>query len=406
MTINIKLLTNKPADEYGHAIVVLVSHKQIRREREIGRAFEKNYDISSANVLENHPDYDILAPRILSIKLTGRKLILSGLESPDEVMKILFGVDISSVLFVDYGRTYADELRAQSVRFDKIGDVKKRNNLIGNARVYENVVNQLANSHPFLAIDKVSYNDLMSFRNHQESLGNSKNTVHLYLRTLRSLYNKAVKVYGFSDTRPFDGVFERLKTKSYENKKKYIDKESVLKLENMQHIADSASKYTDLWLLQFYFGGADLMDIYFLKKNQIRNGRIYFERGKNATGLMIDLLVADKALAILDKWADKTKSEWLFPWRKDVDGYKTFSRKMYGYLRKVQARNEIEVLPMGGNLGSKVARHTFATIAKQKGVHYEVLRELMGHERDEVDNYYKDRFSQEVRDKALLEIIS
>jgi hypothetical protein len=29
----------------------------------------------------------------------------------------------------------------------------------------------------------------------------------------------------------------------------------------------------------------------------------------------------------------------------------------------------------------------------------------MGHERDDVDNYYKDKFPAEMRDKALMDII-
>jgi len=57
MTINFKLLTNKKEDEFGYAIVVLISHKQIRREREIGRSFEKDFDVVSGTVLESHPDY-------------------------------------------------------------------------------------------------------------------------------------------------------------------------------------------------------------------------------------------------------------------------------------------------------------------------------------------------------------
>src|SRR5690606_22743984 len=187
--------------------------------------------------------------------------------------------------------------------------------------------------------------------------------------------------------------------------KKYISKDSIRRLEFVKHVADSASKYTDLWLLQFYFGGVDLIDVYFLKKKQFRKGRVYFERGK--TGVMVDLLVSEKAQKIIDKWKDPDeRSEWLFPWRKDNDGYKSFFRRLYGYLQKVQDREKIEVLPAGGNLASKVARHTFATIGKQKGIDQEILRELMGHERDEVDNYYKDRFPEAVRDKALLEIIN
>ena len=67
--------------------------------------------------------------------------------------------------------------------------------------------------------------------------------------------------------------------------------------------------------------------------------------------------------------------------------------------------NLIEVMPLGGNLGVKVARHTFANIAKNLFLEPDLIRELMGHERDDVDNYYKDRFPEKVRDEALFKII-
>jgi hypothetical protein len=64
------------------------------------------------------------------------------------------------------------------------------------------------------------------------------------------------------------------------------------------------------------------------------------------------------------------------------------------------------VLPDGGYMGVKVARHTFANIAKGLMIEPDVIRELMGHERDDVDNYYKDKYPEMIRDNALFEIIS
>jgi len=58
-----------------------------------------------------------------------------------------------------------------------------------------------------------------------------------------------------------------------------------------------------------------------------------------------------------------------------------------------------------GNLGWKLSRHTFANIAKSLFLEVDLIRELMAHERDDIDNYYKDRYPEEVRDKAHWEII-
>jgi integrase len=101
----------------------------------------------------------------------------------------------------------------------------------------------------------------------------------------------------------------------------------------------------------------------------------------------------------------KNSSKYVFEFRKDIKGYETFRSRYAKNLSKVQEQLEINVMPMGGNLGVKVARHTFATIGKNLMIEADILRELMGHERDEVDNYYKDKFPQKIRDAALFEII-
>jgi hypothetical protein len=64
--------------------------------------------------------------------------------------------------------------------------------------------------------------------------------------------------------------------------------------------------------LQFYFGGCDLIDLYYLKERQLRKGRIVFERTKTNTGTRIDLKLHPKAIWVIDR-NKVTGSEWLFP---------------------------------------------------------------------------------------------
>jgi integrase len=71
----------------------------------------------------------------------------------------------------------------------------------------------------------------------------------------------------------------------------------------------------------------------------------------------------------------------------------------------VQKKLKIKVRPLDGNIGIKVARHTFATFGKNLFIDADCLRELMGHERDDVDTIYKDRYPEAIRDEAHLKII-
>ena len=66
----------------------------------------------------------------------------------------------------------------------------------------------------------------------------------------------------------------------------------------------------------------------------------------------------------------------------------------------------VEVLPKHDSFTTKSVRHSFATIAKFERIDVDIIRELMGHERTDIDTVYKDSFPEEDRDAAHWKIIS
>lgn len=83
MTINFKILDRKVPNEDGYMIVIIVSHKQIRREREIGRAFLTDWDVKTSSYLETHPEYDSLMPALLALKIKASKILSQYLTDAD-----------------------------------------------------------------------------------------------------------------------------------------------------------------------------------------------------------------------------------------------------------------------------------------------------------------------------------
>lgn len=403
MTIDIKLFDNEPETAEGFPLAVQISHRGKRKRKNIGFCKYHHFIRDGKTISSKHPDYDLLAPIIMEIKIRAKKIVYKGVVDVDQAYNELFAVDFSQVLLLDFASSLIAEMKQLAEKIGASKDLKAKNKILGNVKMYENVVAQFENFGKNVSLQNLDYEILMRFRNYQLGLGNSKNTVHLYLRTLRSIYNKGVLMYRLHDEKPFASVFSGLKTKSYDNKKKYLDKAAVLVLEGLK-LETAKQKYIDLFLLQFYFGGCDLIDLYYLRNKQLRRGRVLFERNKTNTELRIDLKVHPKARKLLDKY--RTEGEWVFPWGKEKEAYETFRRTYQRGLIYVQELYSIEVLSDGGNMGAKVARHTFANLAKRLRIDPDVIRELMGHERDQVDNYYKDVYPEQVRDDALFEIIS
>jgi integrase len=401
MKIEIKLITSRPETPEGFPLVVEIAHQNKRKTKTIAFCKENHFLKDGKTISEKHPDYDVLAPILMEIKIRARKLILNGYNDVDKVYQDLFAVDFSQIGFIDFAEKLIAEMKAVAENVGK-HDLKAKNKLLGNVKCYENVIAQFGNFGKNVSLQNLDYSILMAFKNYNTGIGNSKATVHLYLRTLRAIYNKGILKHKFADKKPFTGVFDGLKTRSYDSQKKYLDRDALVKLENLD-LKSEKQKYLDLFLLQFYFGGCDLVDVYYLKKRQIRKGRIVFERTKTNTGTRIDLKVHPKALAILAKYTGE--GDWLFPYKKDNDSYITFRGVYQRALIYIQEKQQIEVLPDGGNIAVKVARHTFANLAKTLNIDTDIIRELMGHERDDVDQYYKDKYPEAVRDKALFEII-
>jgi hypothetical protein len=401
MKIDIKLFDNEKESPEGFPLALQISHQGKRKRKNIAYCKGNHFIKDGKTISEKHPDYDVLMPVLMDLKLRSRKLVLLGWTDVEKVYSELFKADVAEVKFLDFATDLITEMKKTAAVFGKT-DFKAQNKLLGNIKCYEAAVASFKVYGQNLNFESLNYDVLIRYKNFRSGEGNSKSTVHFYLRTLRSIYNKGIWKYKFTDNKPFAKVFEGLKIRSYDSKKKSIDRAALSKLElSTGNLAKQ--KYLDLFLLQFYFGGCDLVDVYYLMKTQIHKGRVTFERTKTDTGKRIDLKIHPKAQTILQKY--ECDGDWVFPWNKDKTRYETFRRNYREALIAIQTACKIEILPTGGNLGVKVARHTFATIAKNLMIEEDVIRELMGHERDDVDNYYKDKYPEAIRDKALFDII-
>lgn len=293
----------------------------------------------------------------------------------------------------------------------------------GSAENYETALNQLRKFNRDLSIASIDYKLLTEFKNAKLKRGNKKSTVSTYLKDLRAIYNECLRRYKLRyDHNPFEGVFSGITVKKNRTKKRNISIESVKILESFdENLVQGQQLAVDLFLLQFYFGGQDLIDIYYLEKKQVsKNGRVYFIRGKlDDGGYEFDLKIFDKSSFIFKKFISRDR--FVINGRKDHVGYKNFRNRVNKNLKLVQERyNEhvsafesidnkeyckLELLPLGGSITTKVARHTFSTIGNRMYIEPDLLRALMGHERDDVDTIYKDVYPANERDKYHEQII-
>lgn len=286
----------------------------------------------------------------------------------------------------------------------------------GNAESYITALNQLRKIKNKIAITDIRYSLLTEFKNEKLIAGVSKNSIAAYLRALKAIYNEYLRRNEVKiEHDPFKGIFKGVSARKNSTRKRNLPIEAIKILENYdKNLAKGQQYAADLFLLQFYFGGQDFIDIYYLENKQIAtDDRIYFTRGKlGENGYEFDLKIFNKAKKILNKY--NSNNQFVFSGRKDYKGYKLIVRRInknlniikenYNFhvsnIEKLSSKkyHKLEVLPLKGKITTKVARHTFSTIGNNKFIVPDLLRALMGHERTDVDTIYKDVYPEQERD--------
>ncbi|TSE04863.1 tyrosine-type recombinase/integrase [Aquimarina algiphila] len=393
MKANILLNTTDRKKSNFFPVIVNVSHKGKRMRKQIGISIPEDWDDVKKFPLPTHPEFDDLYVRIAEIKA---KSITSKFTSINDVKIALAyllkeGESKNKIDFIKFSRYQIKKLR--------------QSNRNGSAFVYDKIIDDFEHFKPTCDFGEITLVLMERYKEYCKDKGSKNSSIKTYIAGIRRMYNLCCRLNGIPNERPFEGIGRDLYHNKRRGKNIYISKSTVKKLENLKLSSNSQQRAIDLMLLQFYLGGQYLKDIYYLKVNQIYNGRAFIKRLKlGDKAEEFDVKIFKKAQKIIDRYALKD-NVYVFPWSKGDKEYHKFRQSHYYTLRRVFKENQIETLPKNAAVVTRTPRHTFATIGKFKGIDVDIIRELMGHERNDMDTVYKDKFPQKVKDKAHWEII-
>lgn len=398
MKASVTLFRSDGKTKRGFPVKLTISHLRRTRRRTIGYSSEKYWDDLKNSPLPGHPDFENLFGVIRDIEKKAVQSRFLMMEDLDVAFAYLLDEKKRSILLKDYFEI--DIARQRAVGRD------------GNADSYRDVSSQFEQYAPGLRVEDLTPKVLEGFKRWKLDHGVSHSTMKIYLAVLRALYNKAVRdpEVMIEDKKPFERIMSGLQTKVRRRANRYLTRKQLRKMaypkpERWKLITGAEKRAVKLSLLQFYLGGANLKDVYFLKEDKFYKDRVMMTRSKTKRFIEeFDLKVFPEARALLDEMMDPVDG-YIFPWRKTHVGYRTFLRNHYDDLIEAQKKLKVKVKPIDQRINSGVFRHTFATLAKFEGIDPDIIRELMGHERSDIDTAYKDRFPEKIRDKAHRKII-
>lgn len=225
------------------------------------------------------------------------------------------------------------------------------------------------------------------------------NTVSFYMRILRAVYNKAIDQGLTIDSHPFRHVYTGMAKTS----KRAISVEEIRALKRFSTDDKELAFARDMFLFSFYTRGMSSVDMANLKKSDIKNGILTYKRRK--TGQDLHIRWEKKMQDIVSKYASDT-SEYLLPFIHKRNGKE---RSQYRYSQTIINRN-LKTIALQVGISQKltmyVARHSWATIARQMKVPIEVISRGMGHTNQKTTEIYLKSIDVNIIDEANSRILN
>ena len=226
----------------------------------------------------------------------------------------------------------------------------------------------------------VNYIFLESFENWLKKKECSINTIAIYMRNIRVVFNDAIKrekiELGLYPFRRYE-LTRRLKPVI---KKRNLSVEIIKKLKAIELADNLECMARDVFMLSFYLIGINLKDLYNLEK--INDGRIQYFRAK--TKRYYDVKVFPAALQLLEKYKGKQN---LLIFKELYSDYRNLNKVVNV---KLKAISQSEDLKLATIPTTYYARHSWATIASQLGVPKDTISHALGHGNNSVTDVYID----------------
>lgn len=277
---------------------------------------------------------------------------------------------------------------------------------VGNANAYRDASNKLikfAGNKP-IRFESIDYRLLEQFTQSMLADSIKVNTIALYMREIRAIYNKAIKT-GVVEQKYYPFSKYKIKTeKTISRALTAKEMKAIIKLKLEQDTPIWHSR--NFFLLSFYLIGTNFTDLFKLTPNSIVDNRIVFNRSK--THKVYSIKITPSVEAIL-KHYKADDSHYLLPILAYNDSPAIAKKKAK---QAIKTTNEYlskiaEQCKINKEITTYYARYSWANIAKSLGYSKDIISEALGHSYGlAVTGIYLDNYGNEIIDAANAKVIA
>ena len=245
-----------------------------------------------------------------------------------------------------------------------------------------------------ILLEEINSDTMLMYEAYLRNRGLIKNTTSFYMRILRAVYNRAVEKDLASNRNPFKHVYTGID----KTVKRAIPLKAIKQIKNLDlSLQPSLDFAKDMFLFSFYTRGMSFIDMAYLKKKDLSNGILSYRRRKTGQQLFIKW---EKCMReIVDKY-DNPLAGYLLPIIRPMNGDERtqYQNAMYLINRKLKTIGKMVGIQLP--LTMYTARHSWASVAKNKNVPISVISEGMGHDSEMTTQIYLASLDTAVVDKA------
>jgi len=318
----------------------------------------------------------------------------------ERLNKIVYGFEMKGLLYavddvVEEFKRYSDEYSLFSFMERVIARLKQN----GKARTSETYKSALMSLQKFrkgedMMLDNVTSDTMEGYEAWLREQGKAANTVSFYTRIVRAVYNRAVEQGIIEDRHPFRRVY----TGVDKTVKRALPLRMLKKIKTLELADEPELDFArDMFMLSFYLRGMSFVDMAYLRKSDRNNGYVTYRRRK--TGQLLTIKWTEEMAEILKKYPENL-TEYLFPILRKQGRNERYAYRNVAYSINRSLKKVAEKIGLGVPLTLYVARHSWASVARQRGVPVSVISEGMGHDSEMTTHIYLASLDNTVVDKA------
>ena len=278
----------------------------------------------------------------------------------------------------------------------------------GTAKVEKDTLNALQRffGKKDISFNELDYSNLKKFEAYCISRGNRESSIAIRMRTLRSVFNQAIRNQVITEKQYPFRQYKISKLKE-SGKKEYLNEEEIEKLKKYEPKDEKLSFAKDMFLFSYYARGINFLDLIKLEKKFLNIDRIDYIRSK--TGVPVSFKINDYARNIMEKYKSEDSSKFIFNimnTEKPTQIYlKNRSKKVLTYYVNMQLKEIMKELQIKKNISYYCARHSFATVLKFNNISIETIREAPGQKDIKSTMSYLNGLPDNKLDKIIDEVL-